>query len=283
MTVDASELALRRLSGSPLALCRAHGDAALSRVTAQQGQARQRQPGAYEVVDGVAVVSVSGLLVHDAAAWEEFGGVTGYDDIRLAVLKALEDRRVAAIVLYVNSPGGEVSGMLDLSRMIASMRGIKPIWGICADQAYSAAYCVISACDVITVPDTGGVGSVGILWSVVDCSRQMDKLGIRHHWIHDGDKKAVVTRAETDGVTPEVLERMAQDARRMGLRFREVVSANRGIPIEQVEAQQAEYYMGEDGIAAGLADAVMAPDEALCFLMTALQAQAFGAPAGGGA
>jgi hypothetical protein len=74
-----------------------------------------------------------------------YSGMTGYDGIRQNFLTALEDPAVRAIVLDIDSPGGEVAGCFDLVDTIYAARGEKPIWAILDESAYSAAYAIASA------------------------------------------------------------------------------------------------------------------------------------------
>jgi ClpP class serine protease len=76
-------------------------------------------------------------------------------------------------------PGGEVSGCFDLVDAIYAIRGKKPIWGILNEYAYSAGYAIASACDYVTVPRTGGVGSIGVITMHVDMSKAIDSAGLK--------------------------------------------------------------------------------------------------------
>lgn len=231
--------------------------------------AREQQRG-YDLVAGVAVIQVEGMLVQKTGTLRPYSGMTGYDGIRANLLTALADREARAIVLDLNSGGGEVSDCFDLVDTIHDARGRKPIWGICGDHAFSAAYALGSACDRITVPRTGGTGSVGVITMLVDYSEALGKAGLAVHFVHYGARKAEEGRAQYQGVKPELLKRLQADVDTVGELFVETVARNRGIPAAAVRAQQADCYLGAAGVAAGLADAVMAPHEAFAELLATL-------------
>jgi ClpP class serine protease len=226
----------------------------------------------YDIVAGVSLIQVEGMLVQKTGTLRPYSGMTGYDGIRANFLTALDDPAVQAIAFDINSGGGEVSGCFDLVDTIYAARGTKPIWSICADHAYSAAYAIASAADRVTVPRTGGTGSVGVITMLVDYSKAIKDAGLAVHFVTDGDMKAMETRQMHTGVKPELIGRLKNDVTMMGDLFRSTVARNRGLSASAVEAQQADYYLGAAGVREGLADAVMSPDAAFEALLVELDA-----------
>jgi ClpP class serine protease len=224
--------------------------------------------GGYDVVAGVALISVCGTLVQKTGYLRPYSGMTGYDGIRQTYLTALTDPNVRAIVLDTDSPGGEVAGCFDLVDTIYGTRGEKPIWAILNESAYSAAYALASAADRIIVPRTGGTGSIGVITMHVDWSAAIDKAGLKVTIVKRGDKKAdgrpevpLSDSAEAD---------MLADIDAMGELFEDTVARNRGLAASRVRGFQAGTFLGDLGVRAGLADAVMAPDAAFRDLLKEL-------------
>jgi signal peptide peptidase SppA len=222
----------------------------------------------YDVVEGVAVIQVCGTLVQKNGYLRPYSGMTGYDGIRQNLLTALYDPAVKAIALDIDSPGGEVAGCFDLADEIFRARGEKPIWGILNEIAYSAAYAIASACDRITVPRTGGTGSIGVVCCHVDWSKALAGAGIAVTFIQYGARK-------TDGaaekpLSDEALLRFQADIDELGELFIDTVARNRGIAASTIRAMEAATYLGQGGVSLGLADAVMAPDAAFRELLDSL-------------
>jgi signal peptide peptidase SppA len=229
---------------------------------------RESRDSGYDLVGSVAVIPIHGTLVQKTGTLRPWSGMTGYDGLRQAFLTALYDPKVEAIVLDVDSPGGEVSGCFDLVDTIYSARGVKPIWSILNESAYSAAYALASAADKIYVPRTGGTGSIGVICMHVDFSKALTSAGIEVTFITYGDRKA-------DGhseipLSAPALARFQDDIDTMGELFVETVARNRNIAASKVRATQAGTYLGAAGVAAGLADAVAAPDAAFRALISQL-------------
>ncbi|KAA6176208.1 S49 family peptidase [Pseudomonas veronii] len=226
------------------------------------------QARAYEVVEGVAIIPVTGTLVQKLGTLKPYSGMTGYDGLRANLSMALADDAVRAVVLDIDSPGGEVAGCFDLADSIYKARGSKPIWSILTESAYSAAYALASACDRIVVPRTGGTGSVGVICMHVDMSKALGAAGVNVTLIHYGDRKA--DGADSKPLSDEALSRYQSDVDAMGELFVKTVARNRGLSIKAVRATQATTFLGAAGVEIGFADAVQAPDEAFRSLLAEL-------------
>ena len=214
----------------------------------------------YEVLAGVACIPVQGTLVHKLGTLHPYSGMTGYDTIRANLSLALADPRVKAILLDVDSPGGEVSGCFDLVDSIYSLRGMKPVWAVCSETAYSAAFAIASAADRVVVPRTGGVGSAGVICAHVDFSRALDAAGINVTLITYGKHKA--DGNEFQPLSSETLARFQADVDYMGGLFCDTVARNLKMSVANVRKTEAGTFMGAKAVSAGFAHAVMSPEAA---------------------
>ncbi|MCM2569713.1 S49 family peptidase [Achromobacter xylosoxidans] len=216
----------------------------------------------------VACIKVQGTLVQKLGSLRPYSGMTGYDGIRQSILSAHADPAVEAIVLDVDSPGGEVAGCFDLVDTIYGLRGDKPIWAILTESAYSAGYAIASAADRIIVPRTGGVGSIGVIVMHVDLSKALTASGVAVTFITYGSHKADF-RPELP-LSEAALSSVQAEINTMGELFVGTVARNRNIAPESVRDTQAACFMGAAGVGLGLADAVMAPDAAFLELLDLL-------------
>lgn len=240
----------------------------LEPMALEEGRLGSNPRAGYDLVEGVAVIPVHGTLVQKLGTLRPYSGMTGYDGIRQNFLSALVDPKADAILLDIDSPGGEVAGCFDLVDTIYRARGEKPIWAVLNESAYSAAYAIASAADRITVPRTGGVGSIGVISMHVDWSAALTDAGIKVTFITYGERKA-------DGhpeipLSKEALARFQTDINTMGELFVNTVARNRNIAAKKVRDTEAATYLGATGVEQGLADAVMAPDAAFMALLAAL-------------
>lgn len=222
----------------------------------------------YDVAGGIARIPIEGTLVHKLGTLYPYSGMTGYDGIRALLSMALGDPDVKAIMLDIDSPGGEVAGCFDLVDAIYNARGKKPIWAVLTESAYSAAYAIASAADRIIVPRTGGTGSVGVICMHVDMSKALGSAGISVTLIHYGALKA--DGNEFNPLGKEALRRFQSDVDKMGELFVKTVARNRDLKTADVRDTQAGTFLGAAGVDIGFADEVMAPDEAFASLLDEL-------------
>jgi signal peptide peptidase SppA len=228
-----------------------------------EADAVDRRP--YDVVDGAAVIEIGGVLVHQEDWLSFWLGETGYDRIRAAFDMAIADPAAQAIVFHVNSPGGVVAGCFDLAEHILASRGSKPIAAILDEEAYSAAYALACTADRIIVPKTGGVGSIGVVMMHVDITSALEKLGVKVTTIQYGARKT--DSYPTTPLSDEALARFQAEIDVLGEMFVDLVARARGLKPDAIRKTEAACFLGQAGVDAGLADAVMPPQDAFAALV----------------
>ena len=214
----------------------------------------------YQVEMGVAKIDVDGTTVMKLGSLRPYSGMTGYDGLRQNIMEALKDVRVRAIMLDIDSPGGEVSGLFDLVDFIAAANKIKPIFAVLTESAYSAGYAIAAATSRIYVPRTGGAGSIGVVWMHCDFSRAIADAGVTVTFVTRGALK--VDGAEELPLSAEARARAQADIDTIGSIFETSVAQNRGLSSTKIRDMQAGTFLGADSVEIGLADEVMAPDAA---------------------
>ena len=113
--------------------------------------------------DGVAIIPVTGPLFRYANIFTSISGASSYELIAKDFIASLENPQIKAIILDIDSPGGEVNGVAELASMIFDARGTKPIIAYASGDAASGAYWVASAADEIVVSETSALGSIGVV------------------------------------------------------------------------------------------------------------------------
>lgn len=235
-------------------------------------------PPLYDLgADGIAVIAVEGTLVYKAGWLGALSGLTGYGALRQALDAAIADPKVAGILLAVDSYGGEVNGCFDLSDAIFAARAVKPIYGVAADDAYSAGYALLSAAETIFVSRTSGVGSIGVVALHVDQSDYDAQIGVKYTYIHAGAHK--VDGNPHEPLAGAVKAAIQAECDRTRDLFVASVARYRGMAAETLTAMEAAYYLGDAGVKAGLADAVGTPDDARAALLIEIQRRAVAAAA----
>ncbi|SFB48496.1 S49 family peptidase [Azotobacter beijerinckii] len=130
--------------------------------------------------DGVAVIPVTGPIMRYANLFTRISGATSTQELATDLQAALDDPKVRAIVLNVDSPGGEATGINELADMVHAARGKKPIKAYVGGTGASAAYWIASAADEVVVDDTALLGSIGV---VVEVAVRKEADGIKRYTI----------------------------------------------------------------------------------------------------
>ena len=211
--------------------------------------------------NGIATIGVYGPLVARTGNLQMCSRMTAYETIAQQFMAAINDPSCKSIVMDLDTPGGTVAGAFDLANLILANRGKKPVQAIVNHAAYSAGYLIASACDSISVGETGGVGSIGVLMQHIDYSKMLDEEGIKVTTLTRGDNKAIGNPAEPLGES--ALEQFNAQLDMFYGMFTGFVAKARGMDINDVIATQANCYYGQTAIDAGLADTLETPQQAI--------------------
>ncbi|HFT0896112.1 TPA: S49 family peptidase [Escherichia coli] len=227
-----------------------------------------------ESVNGIAVLPVTGTLVHRLGGMRPFSGMTGYDGIVACLQQAMADSQVRGVLLDIDSPGGQAAGAFDCADMIYRLRQQKPVWALCNDTACSAAMLLASACSRRLVTQTSRIGSIGVMMSHVSYAGHLAQAGVDITLIYSGAHK--VDGNQFEALPAEVRQDMQQRidaARRM---FAEKVAMFTGLSVDAVTGTEAAVFEGQSGIEAGLADELINASDAISVMATALNSNVRG-------
>jgi len=220
---------------------------------------------------GIAVIPVVGTLVKRVMGIDAASGLTSYDEIGARLDAALGDPQIAGILLDMDSPGGEAGGVFELAARVRAASQIKPVWAHANDAAYSAAYAIAAASERLTLSQTAGVGSIGVIALHIDQSVKDAKDGLNYTAIFAGGHKNDFSPHEA--LTPQATTALQTEVDRLYTIFTSQVAAMRGLDRDAICATEAGVFFGEHAVAAGLADAVMSLDQVLAEFADALAAK----------
>jgi len=207
-------------------------------------------------VQSVAVLPLFGTIFPRANLMTNVSGATSAERFGAQFAELMNDPGVDAIVLDVNSPGGQINGVPELSTQIFEARGRKPIVAVANHEMASGAYWIASAADEVVVTPSGAVGSIGVISIHQDFSKQLENDGINLTLIKAGKYKA-----ETHSYGPLNEEARAYLQGRVDDSydwFLEAVARNRGVKTATVRDGFGEGRMvsAEQAVSLGMADRV---------------------------
>ena len=206
----------------------------------------------YELRNGVAIIPIHGLLTKRRELFSSIFDSTSYEEIAETLYEALDNPKVERILLDIDSPGGEVSGLFDLVDFIFNSRNQKPIYSVANDYACSAAYAIASATEKIFVTRTSCVGNIGVIATHLDVSEADKKDGIKFTTVYAGDKKNDLSPHEP--LSENAIKDLQAEVDRLYDIFVATVSRNRYLSESKIRETQAATYFGQNAVIVGLAD-----------------------------
>jgi len=219
--------------------------------------AASNRNGSQPVVNrSVAVMPIYGTIANRVGLLDEASGGISSKEIGRAFDALVADESVGAIVMDIDSPGGDYAGTPELADKIFAARGTKPIVAVADSLAASALYWIGSAADEFVVTPSGDVGSVGVVAVHTDWSEFNADEGIKPTYITYGENKAEFNPdAPLGDSAREELQRQVNLA---GETFVKAVARNRGTTAAKVKSDfgQGRTYPAREAVERGMADRV---------------------------
>ncbi|WP_430504626.1 signal peptide peptidase SppA [Haloparvum sp. PAK95] len=169
-----------------------------------------------------------------------------------AMERADDDPNVDALVVRLNTPGGEVLPSDDIRRAAEEFDG--PTVAYATDVCASGGYWIATGCDEVWAHDVSLVGSIGVIGSRPNAADLADKLGISYERFAAGDyKDAGVPLRDIEPDEREYLQGIVDDIYEQ---FVDTVSEGREMDPDDVRDTEARMYVGPEAAEAGLVDEI---------------------------
>jgi protease-4 len=158
------------------------------------------------------------------------GGFSRVEVIRAELKRAEEDHRVKAVILKINSPGGEVLASDELNRAIVEFqkRTEKPVVACMGSVAASGGYYVAVGSRWIVANELTITGSIGVIMHTWNYRGLMNKVGLSPVVYKSGKFKDMLSGEREPGdVPPEERDMMQSMINQTYARFKSVVASGR--------------------------------------------------------
>ncbi len=192
----------------------------------------------------------------------ESGGI-GSDSFIKELIRARNDKKVKAIVLRINSPGGSALASDVMWREIELTKKEKPVIASMGDVAASGGYYMAMGCDTIVAQPTTITGSIGIFGMLFNVQELMnDKVGITF------DVVKTHTFANSPSLTREMSDAekmMIQNSVNQGYEtFTTKAAKGRKMPLDKLKAiAGGRVWTGEQAKKNGLVDVLGGLEDAV--------------------
>ena len=230
-------------------------------LMALERYAKNKKKESKKVKDEIAVIYAQGNVM-DGSSKGFREGVYG-DDIVKALKEAMEDNDVKAIVLRVNSPGGQATASESMTHAVMQAREKKPVIVSMGDLAASAGYEMSCMADVIVAQPMTITGSIGVFGTIPSVQKLMQKkLGL--------NADTVSTNSNSNGLTvfrplsPTAMAMMTRNVEDFYKVFVGRVAEGRHMTYDEVhQIARGRVWTGADAIKIGLVDTLGGLDLAL--------------------
>lgn len=211
--------------------------------------------------DGVAIVPVSGPIFRYANMMTDFSGATSLATFAADLQLAADASGVRAIMIEIDSPGGEVTGMAEAAALIRSIAARKPVVAYTEGQMASAAYQIGAAAREIVVAPTAILGSLGVVMTMTDRRDADARAGVQRHEFVSSQTPGKRPQPNSDAgraALQSIVDSLADE-------YLADVAQSRGVTVEAlIEATRGGgQIIGREAVRSGLADRIGGYEETL--------------------
>ena len=209
----------------------------------------------------IAVISLSGTITTGDSSL--FSGSTITPElVRDYLARAEKDKAVKAIVLRIESPGGEIAPCQEILWEIERVKETKLIVVSMGGTAASGGYYISTKANKIVALPTTMTGSIGVISAIPNIEGFLEKLGIQIEIFKGGKYKDMYSGLRE--LTPEEEEIMQQLIDEYYEQFIDVVAEGRGLSKEEVRnLATGQLYTGTEAKELGLVDKLGGLDTAI--------------------
>jgi protease-4 len=211
------------------------------------------QRGARGSGDKIAVITMRGLI---SSSLPGNVGDTMVEDMRLALQQARDDDHVRAIVLEIDSPGGEVTASDVIYNWVVKTRAKKPVVVYMDSLAASGGYYVACGGKYLMANETTITGSIGVIIQTLNYEQLFNKVGLSAVVFKSGKFKDMLSG--TRPVTPEEREYIQGFVMKTYDKFLGIVARERNLPADGLRNSVADgrILSGKDALENKLIDEV---------------------------
>lgn len=207
----------------------------------------------------IAVIPIKGAIAPYAADIGECEGGTACQDISMQLRAANADDSVGQILLFIDSPGGNVHGVMELANEIRT--SAKPVVAYAGYTAASAAYWLGTAASEFYVAPSGQVGSIGVYMVHQDVSKAMEAEGVVTKFISAGKFK--VEGNPFEPLSEEAEANLQESVDGFYTTFVKAVAQGRNVSVDDVRngMGQGRVLDAQAALKAGMVDGVATFDQ----------------------
>ena len=234
------------ITNEGMASVRAKAEYAYRGLLTQEGK-RPQGSTLTSVRGDVAVIEVIGPMFHYNNILTMIFGLPATETVAQEYRAALDNPEINKVVLWIDSPGGQLGGVSELSQLISKGKQKKRTVAYVGDIGASAAYWIASAASEVVATDTALIGSIGAIMGIMVRDDDEDSIEI---------VSSQSPRKRPDPRTDEGLRQLQERIDALSEVFIGAVMQYRGMTRDAVISLQGDVAIAERAINLGLADRI---------------------------
>lgn len=200
----------------------------------------------------VALIELSGIIFEN-------------DEQKKRLLELSKDKNVEAVIVYINSPGGTMTGSEIVYRMLTKISETKPVISVIGSIGASGGYMAALAGDKIFSQQSSLTGSIGVMLQSAEVTGLAEKIGVSLRTFKSSPLKG--EPSPFSKITPEVEESINSSIEDSYKQFVSMVQESRNLPEEKLkQAIDGRVFTGNQAKELGLIDYFGDENDALYLL-----------------
>ncbi|CAN8275679.1 unnamed protein product [Cochlearia groenlandica] len=206
--------------------------------------------------DQIAIIRAGGSISRVKGPLSTPGSSIVAEQLIEKIRAVRENKKYKAVVIRIDSPGGDALASDLMWREIKLLSEAKPVVASMSDVAASGGYYMAMAANAIVAENLTLTGSIGVVTARFTLAKLYEKIGFNKETISRG-KYAELLGAEERSLKPEEAELFEKSAQNAYQLFRNKAALSRSMPVEKMEeVAQGRVWTGKDAHSRGLVDAL---------------------------
>lgn len=215
--------------------------------------------GNRKAINKIAVIQVNGIIANGGVdSWDK---VASSDSISNQIYSAQIDPDIRAIILEINSPGGEISAIDKIYNYIKEFKVTKrPVVALFDSMAASGGYYISAETDWIVAGRLSITGSIGVIIDSIKYYDLLGKIGVQDEVYKTGEFKDILNPARpTTLPEKEILKNMIDESYNVfvGIVSQGRISRNKKLTPEYIKRSEigdGRIFSGQEALSLGLVD-----------------------------
>ncbi len=217
----------------------------------------QRGSDSADFLSKIAVIDIKGVIVSDMMS--SFSEGVDARSVCARIRRASEDDQVKALIVNLDTPGGEVAASDEIYEELRLFRETtkKPAVAMMNSMAASGGYYVASGCKPIIANKLTLTGSIGVIISTYNYRGLFEKIGVKSEVYTSGKMKDMLDGSRER--TPEEIALVQTLVNNTYGEFVNIVSRSRNIPAEKIRGSvigDGRVFDGKQALSLGLVDSL---------------------------